>query len=65
MNGLIGKELYKIVTDDYVDLSLGVIAGATLQASYEAYTNAEKTNLPLVMKEGCYTKYSLMVQKKF
>ena len=51
-DGLIGKELYKIVTDDYEDSIVGIIAGAALCASYEAYENAKKTNLTLVMKEG-------------
>lgn len=50
--GLIGKELYKIVSADYEDSSMGIIAGAALRASFEAYENAKKTNLSLVMKEG-------------
>lgn len=51
-NGLIGNDLYQIVTEDFEDNTLSVIAGAALQASFEAYENAKKTNLPLVMKEG-------------
>ncbi|HEY5368530.1 MAG TPA: hypothetical protein VIJ75_06000 [Hanamia sp.] len=50
---LIGKDLYKIVTDDdYEGSTLGIIAGAALHASVEAFERAKETNLPLVMKEN-------------
>jgi hypothetical protein len=51
-DGLIGNGLYKIVTDHVESSSLSIIAGAALQASFDAYEKAKKTKLPLVMKEG-------------
>lgn len=51
-DGFIGEELYKIVSYDYEDSDTAIVAGAALEASHEAYENAKRTNLPLVMKEG-------------
>jgi hypothetical protein len=49
-NGLIGNDLYQIVTEDFEDNTLSVIAGAALQASFEAYENAKK-NKPAIGDE--------------
>lgn len=48
--GLIGSELYKIVIDR--NSTLGIIAGAALHASADAYENARKTHIPLVIQKG-------------
>lgn len=50
--GLIGRELNKLINEDYEDSNPGVIARTVLHASLKAFENAKKTNVPLLIKEG-------------